>query len=247
MKALILNTKSELQKLMIKKKYLVITILGAVVCLLRLGGNLLIAKVSGGEVVIKSNLVFGMLGFVTDILVPLVVFMAVTDLFASEAQEDTLKASLMRPLTRFKVMTSKSLAVFILGCVVMLIMFAVCFVIQFVSGNSLADVPQTVAAYVIDMVPVFALVAMAVLINMIAKGPNLSMLLCIVVYIFFKYLNLYVSPIGQMVFTAYSQWHKIWIGSLLPFGALMSKVGILFGSILILYTVSYIIFDGKDY
>lgn len=247
MKALILNTKSELQKLMIKKKYLVITILGAVVCLLRLGGNLLIAKVSGGEVVIKSNLVFGMLGFVTDILVPLVVFMAVTDLFASEAQEDTLKASLMRPLTRFKVMTSKSLAVFILGCVVMLIMFAVCFVIQFVSGNSLADVPQTVAAYVIDMVPVFALVAMAVLINMIAKGPTLSMLLCIVVYIFFKYLNLYVSPIGQMVFTAYSQWHKIWIGSLLPFGALMSKVGILFGSILILYTVSYIIFDGKDY
>lgn len=246
MKALILNTKSELQKLLTRKKYLVITILGALICLLRLGGNLLIAKVSGGEVVIKSNLIMSMLGFVTDIIIPLIVFMAVTDLFASEVQEDTLKASLMRPLTRFKVMTSKSLAVFILSCAVMLVMFIACLVMQIVSGNSLSIVPQSLAAYLIDMIPIISLVAMALLINMISKSPTLAMLLCIVVYIFFKYLNLYVSPLGQMVFTAYTQWHKIWIGSLLPVGALMAKAGILFGSVLILYTLSYIMFDSKD-
>ncbi len=247
MNALILNTKSEIKKLLTKKKYIVITVIGALICLLRLGGNVLIAKVSGGEVVIKSNLIMEMIGFVIDILVPLVVFMAVTDLFASEVQEDTLKASLMRPLTRFKVMTSKSLAAFVLGCGVILVMFAVCLVIQIISGNSLASVPATFMAYVIDMIPVFSLVAMALLINMIAKSPTLAMLLCIVVYIFFKYLNFYVSPYGQMIFTAYSQWHKIWIGSLLPFGTMLSKVGILFGSVLILYTLSYIIFDKKDY
>ena len=247
MKALILSTKSELQKLLTRKKYLVITILGALICLLRLGGNLLIAKVSGGEVVIKSNLIMSMLGFVTDILVPLIAFMAVTDLFASEAQEDTLKASLMRPLTRFKVMTSKSLAVFILSCAVMLVMFIACLVMQIVSGNSLSIVPQSLAAYLIDMIPIISLVAMALLINMISKSPTLAMLLCIVVYIFFKYLNLYVSPLGQMVFTAYTQWHKIWIGSQLPIGSLMAKAGILFGSVLILYTLSYIIFDSKDF
>lgn len=247
MKALILSTKSELQKLLTRKKYLVITILGALICLMRLGGNLLIAKVSGGEVVIKSNLIMSMLGFVTDIIIPLIVFMAVTDLFASEVQEDTLKASLMRPLTRFKVMTSKSLAVFILSCAVMLVMFIACLVMQIVSGNSLSIVPQSLAAYLIDMIPIISLVAMALLINMISKSPTLAMLLCIVVYIFFKYLNLYVSPLGQMVFTAYTQWHKIWIGSLLPVGALMAKAGILFGSVLILYTLSYIIFDSKDY
>lgn len=247
MKALILSTKSELQKLLTRKKYLVITILGALICLLRLGGNLLIAKVSGGEVVIKSNLIMSMLGFVTDIIIPLIVFMAVTDLFASEVQEDTLKASLMRPLTRFKVMTSKSLAVFILSCAVMLVMFIACLVMQIVSGNSLSIVPQSLAAYLIDMIPIISLVAMALLINMISKSPTLAMLLCIVVYIFFKYLNLYVSPLGQMVFTAYTQWHKIWIGSLLPVGALMAKAGILFGSVLILYTLSYIMFDSKDY
>ena len=81
---------------------------------------------------------------------------------------------------------------------------------------------------------------------MISKSPTLSMLLCIAVYVLFKYINYYVSPIGQMIFTAYSQWHKIWLGTSLPFGALMAKTGILFGSILILYTLSYIMFDRKD-
>ena len=244
MKALILNTGSELKKLLMKKKYLVLTVLGAIICILRIGGNVLVSKITGGEVVIKSNLIMEMVGFVFDILVPLIIFMAVTDLFASEVQEDSMKASLLRPLTRFKVMTSKSLAVFVLGCMVTLAMFVISLIVQIVSGNSLRSVPITFAAYLINMIPLIAIVSMALLINMISKSPTLAMLLCIVVYVFFKY---YITPVGQMVFTAYSQWHKIWIGNVLPFTALISKIGILFGSILILYTLSYIIFDSKDY
>lgn len=247
MKSILINAKSELYKLATKKKYIVITIIGALVCILRLGGSVLIAKVSGGELVIKSNLIMEMIGFVTDILIPLIIFMAVTDLFASEVQEDTLKASLVRPLTRFKVMTSKSIAAFVLGCAALMAMFVICLIIQIISGNSLSAVPHTLAAYIIDMIPIMSLVAMAVLINMLSKSPTLAMLLCIVAYAVFKYMNYYVSPIGQMIFTAYSQWHRIWIGSSLPITALMSKTGILLGSILILYTISYIIFEKKDY
>ena len=70
MKALILNTGSELKKLLMKKKYLVLTALGAIICILRIGGNVLVSKITGGEVVIKSNLIMEMVGFVFDILVP---------------------------------------------------------------------------------------------------------------------------------------------------------------------------------
>ena len=153
MKALILNTGSELKKLLMKKKYLVLTVLGAIICILRIGGNVLVSKITGGEVVIKSNLIMEMVGFVFDILVPLIIFMAVTDLFASEVQEDSMKASLLRPLTRFKVMTSKSLAVFVLGCMVTLAMFVISLIVQIVSGNSLRSVPITFAAYLINMIP----------------------------------------------------------------------------------------------
>lgn len=247
MRALLLNTKNEFAKLLTRKKYIVITILGALICILRLGGSALIAKLSDGAVVIKSNLTMEMVGFVMDILVPLIIFMAVCDLFSGEAQDDTFKASLMRPLTRFKVMMSKSLAAFFLGCASVLVMLVICLIIQIISGISPSSISQTLAAYFIDMIPILSVVSMAVLINMLSKSPTLAMLLCIVVYIFFKYLNFYVSPLGQMIFTAYSQWHKIWIGSSLPLTALLSKIGILFGSVLILYTSSYIIFDRKDY
>lgn len=247
MRVLLLNTKSEFLKLINKKKYLVITILSALICLMRLGGSMLITKVSRGELVIKGNLISSMLSFVADILVPLVVFMAVTDLFSSEMQEDTFKESLMRPLTRFKVMISKCAGVWLLSCAVMLVMFIACFIMQIISGNGLGGTLHMLSAYLIDMIPVIALIGLALFINAISKSPTLAMLLCIVVYIFFKYLNLYVSPFGQMIFTAYSQWHKIWLGSTLPIGALASKLGILFGSVLILYTASYIIIENKDF
>jgi ABC-2 type transport system permease protein len=246
MKALITNTKCELTKLLLKKKYIAITAIGAIICVLRLGGSVLVAKLSGGELVIKSNLIMEMIGFVTQILVPLVVFMAVTDLFASEIQEDTMKAVLMRPITRFKVMTSKALAVLVLSCLVMLAIFAVCFVIQLLSGNSLANAPITLAAYLIDMLPIIALISMAIFINVISKSSTSAMFLCIVAYVAFVYMNMYVSPLGQMFFTAYLQWHKLWLGNIIPIKAMMTNVGILFGSVLIFYVASYIIFDKKD-
>ena len=46
MKALILNTGSELKKLLMKKKYLVLTVLGAIICILRIGGNVLVSKIT---------------------------------------------------------------------------------------------------------------------------------------------------------------------------------------------------------
>lgn len=247
MKGLMAGTRSEFLKLLTKKKYVVLLILGAAICFLRLGGTMLISAVSQGEIVIKSSLILSMLGFTTDILTPLIVFMAVTDLFASEIQEDSFKAALMRPLSRFKVMTSKVLAVFFIGALAMLIMFAASLIIQLISGGGFGGAAQGLLIYCVDIIPIFALICMALFINMAVKGPTLSMLLCIAAYIFFKYLNLYVSPLGQMIFTAYSQWHKIWIGAALPFGALMSRLGIWLGSVLILYTASYIMFEKKDF
>lgn len=241
------NIRNELKKLTVKKKYFVMTIIGIIIAVIRIGMGVFISKISGGEVVIKSNLMLEMVGFVVEILAPLVIFMAVTDLLSSEIQEGSLKASLLGPIARLKLLGSKLLAVYILSSVITYIMLVVAVVIQLLSGNGVGTLPQTILAYMLDTIPYLSLIALTAFINMIAKGPTLSMLLSMVVYVFFKYLNYYVSPVGQMIFTAYSQWHKMWIGTTLPFSVIMSKIGILFGSVLILFTLSYIIFDSKDY
>ena len=103
------------------------------------------------------------------------------------------------------------------------------------------------AAYIIDLVPLFVLVLFAVLINMLCKTPTLSMFMTIVGYAILKYCN-YFSPIlNNMIFTSYMQWHKLWIGSMIPVSALVTKISILVGTALLLYTSDFILFDKKEY
>ena len=248
MNVLISNTKNEFYKLVSRKKYIVLLILFLAVCLLRLGGSALIEKISMGVVQIRTNMMLEMLPFLAEIMTPLVVFMAATDLFGSEMQEDTMKAVLMRPITRLKVMTSKILAAFLIGCLYYLAVFVICAILQAVTGNALLPVLFTsLGAYLIDLIPMLGLVLMGVLVNMLTASPTLSMLLSIGIYAFFKYANYFLAPLGQMIFTAYLQWHRIWIGATLPFSAMISKVGLLFGTMLIFFTISYILFDKKEF
>ena len=247
MNAFMLSTRAELSKLLSKKKYIVFTALCALVSLIYIAVPAALSRISGGHFSLRPNIVMLMLGVVTDILVPLIAFMAVTDLFATEAHDDTMKLAIMRPITRLGLMLSKSLAAFVMAAVSALAVFVVCLVMQLVSGGSLRYAGAALGAYLIDLIPAAAVVGMAVLINVIVQKPPLAMLLCMGVYAFFKYLNYYVSPAGQMIFTAYSQWHRIWIGRALPVGALASKAGIVSGSLLLLFAVAYVIFDKKDY
>ncbi len=247
MSGLILGMKNEFYKILSRKKYIVLFAIGALICIGRLGGGMLISKISSGIVDIQTNMPLGMMRLMTDILAPLIIFMAVTDLFASEIQEDTLKTAIMAPITRAKVLVSKAAAVFLLCAAYYIGYYLVCLILQIISGNVNASVMTAAfGAYMLDLIPLIAVIGFAVLINMISKSPSLAMLLCIAVYVIFKYMEYYVSPMGQMLFTSYSQWHKLWMGSLLPFRSMAAKVGILSGSVLILYTISYIIFDRKD-
>ncbi len=247
MNTLINSTKNEFSKLLLKKKYIVLLVISAGFCLLRMGGSMLLEKISRGEVQIRSNIMLEMLPFAAEIMVPLIVFMAAADLFCSEFQEDTMKAALLRPVTRIKVFASKAAAIFMMGAAFFLGVFVICAVIQGVSGNKLLPVLlPTLCAYIIDLVPMLGLVLLGVLVNMVCAGPTLAMLLSIGIYALFKYLNYFVAAWGQMVFTAYLQWHKLWIGAMLPFGALVSKIGIVLGTMLIFFTAAYILFDRKE-
>lgn len=158
-----------------------------------------------------------------------------------------MKAALLRPVTRIKVFASKVAAIFLMGAAFLGGIFLICAVIQGVSGNSLLPVLlPTLAAYLIDLVPMLGLVLLGVLVNMLCAGPTLSMLLSIGIYAFFKYLNYFVAAWGQMVFTAYLQWHKLWLGATLPFGALITKIGIVLGTLVVFFTAAYILFDRKE-
>lgn len=251
MSLLLSNYKNELYKLLVKKKYFIFLAIGMLICSGKVFVNWLISLVSKGEVVLNvSNLAMSNFGFICEVLVPLVVFMAVTDLFSTEMHDLTIKAILMRPISRTKIMISKALAVFTLVIIYFATTFVVSMILELIFGNPArmsTYIGQSALAYIIDLIPMAVLILMAILINMINQSTTLSMFLCVIVYACMKYFNYFVTSIGNMLFTSYMQWHKIWIGYTLPFGALMSKIGLIVGTGIIFFTVSYLLFDKKEF
>lgn len=250
MRRLFANYKNELYLLLTKKKYIVLLVLGILVCLGRVGGSMLLSRISHGIVNVQSNLVMEIFPFFAEILVPLVVLMAVTDLFSAQVQDSTMKAVLLRPVSRFKILTSKVFAAFTIGVLYFIVLFLSCVVIGIIFGGNarIADnLLQSIAAYAVDLIPMFILALMAVVINLLCDSATLSMFLSIAIYAVMKYCDYFVPGTNGFLFTSYMQWHKLWIGAALPFGAMISKIGVLFGSGVIFYTVGYYLFDKKKF
>lgn len=241
-----ISINKELYKLIHKKKYIVMLIIGMLILLCRYGISYVITRVSGGVVTIHTNLPMEILPLLTDLFIPIVIFMAVTDLVATGIQEDTLKADFLRPVTREMLLLSKLTAVIVLAAVYMIVFFIAAAVMQFVTGGGLRLAGMSLGAYILDIVPMVNIALFALLVNMISEKPSLSMLLCLVVYAVLKYLSIYSGTVSPVLFTSYLRWHNVVIGATLPIGALFGKAGIIFGTMLIFSAVSVIMIDRKN-
>ncbi len=238
--------QKELKKLLYKKKYIVMLVLGVLTSLIRWGGSALIVRFTDGVVVTKTNMILEMLPFAVEVLIPVIMFMAASDLFTHEYSSDTLKASLLQPVSRFRLLSAKALAILIHGSLALFIMYIANTLIQIISGGSLSGAFVAFAAYLIDVIPLIGIVFLGVFINTALKSPTTATLLSIAVYALMKYMGLYIAGSESFLFTASAKLHIMLLGSTLPFHVLMYKFGILLGSILILYSISYIMFDKKS-
>ncbi|MGN0181942.1 MAG: ABC transporter permease [Candidatus Ornithomonoglobus sp.] len=246
MKRFIFALHKELIKLAHHKKYIVLLALGILVSIIRRGGAALVTRLSGGIVSVKANMPLEMLPFAVEILVPVMMFIAVSDLFTREYSEDTLKASLMQPVSRFKLLSAKAAAVVILGAVSLMVMYIANTLIHLASGGTSSGAASALAAYLIDIIPLIGIAFLGIFINVSLKGPTSATLLSLAVYALMKYMGLYVAGSESFLFTAGAKLHVMLLGSALPLHVLLNKTGILLGSILILYSLSYIIFDKKN-
>lgn len=238
--------KKELTKLIHKKKYIVLLVLGLLFTLIRWGGAALISRISHGEVVLRTNITMEMLPFVVEVMIPIIIFVAASDLFTHEFSSDTMKACIMQPVTRFKLLTAKASAIMIFASGCVLVTYIVNTVIQLLSGGTIEQAPITLAAYLIDIIPLIGIAFLGITVNTLLRSSATSTLLSIAIYALMKYMGLYVAGAESFLFTAGAKLHLMILGTPLPFHILLYKFGILFGSILILYSISYIIFDKKN-
>lgn len=243
------NYLNELYKLAVKKKYIVFLVIAVVICFFKVGVSWAISMLSEQQVALRSsNFAMTMLPFFAEIYIPLIAFMSVTDLMSTEFHDNTIKALLLRPIKRWEIIVTKLMASVSVCAIYFLVVFLTCTVLEFVFGSpSAARISAAFASYVMDIVPLAVVALMTVMINMLTNSTTLAMFLSILIYAFFKFIYLFGGAWGSMFFAAYMQWHKLWIGVTLPLGALLIKTSILAGWAILLYTVSYILFEKKEF
>ncbi|MHC1723155.1 MAG: ABC transporter permease [Aminipila sp.] len=252
MTTFIASLQNELMKISTRKKFFVLLIIEVLICILCGGVNYLIGKASAGAVstsLMLSNMPMNMLSFFIQIYIPLMILMASCDLFASEVQDGTIRASFMRPVSRFKLYASKITAITIMAVIYLVVLFVLTTVIKFVGGSGIASatgVIDSFFAYFLDIFPIIVLVLFAAMLNQILNSPSLSIVVCVIIYIGLYILGIVVPQASGLLFTGYSQWHNLWLGVTLPFTAMLSKIGILLGYGLIFGCIGYYLFERKE-
>lgn len=240
--------RNELLKLFARKKYFVFLVIEIGICLVAVLAQSAIMRAAfdGAAELQLVNLSLSMLTFFIQAYIPLVIFMAACDLFASEVQENTLKVALMRPVSRMKVFVSKVLAVTAMAFLYMLVLFLATMLMEAFFGGGVSDFWTGFGAYLLDLIPLFILVLMAALINQLTQNATFAMFLSILIYLALVVAGMFIPQTAGLLFTGYMQWHNVWLGSTLPFHAMASKILLLLGYAVVFFGAGFFFFDRRE-
>ena len=243
---------NELTKLRARKKYVVFMFIGLAICIIwALLGNLItrIVQRNMSLSLMLSPTPMGVLPLFLHVLLPFLIFMAVTDLFTVEVTDNTMKAMLILPVERWKLYTSKLFAVISYVAVYLAEIFIIASVCQLIfgRGETVSTILASAASYALILIPLFVLTCFSSLISLIGKSGTLTMLLLIVAYLAMNVLPILFPAVGPLLFTSYLSIYRLFIGAVPQLARLMNMLLIVLSSGAVFFLASTIIFDKKSY
>jgi len=247
MDLIFITTKNEIIKIFSRNKTKVILSLEIILCFLIALLGIWINRFSISVFTISSpNLPFTMLPVFTGAIIPLTIFMLVSDLFSQEFENNSIKVVLLRPVSRFKIFVSKNLAIVITIFLNLIVMLFVTVMLRFIFRGELAGTHNAVLSYLISIVPMTIFVLMSSLIAVIINNPSLTMFSCISIYVLLITIKIVFSNISAALFVSYNSWYQMWIGSLVPVKMLVNTCFLLTSYMVIFFIIGFLIFDGKE-
>ena len=245
MNAIRIGIINENTKLFKRSKYKILLICIGILSIV-LG---VISNYSGGLINVSlSNLPLNILSILTTVLIPLVVFMAVADLFAAEQENGTIKAVITRPISRNEILISKMIAILIYVISILIVAFIIGLFMGILFGRTqVINIPEIFIAYVVSIVPIIPTIFLSILISQLSRSSSSSVMLSVLLYIIIILLGIIVPSISSMIFTSYTNWYKLFIGAQMPIKSILVIIGLLIGYSLIFFSGAYALFEKKEY
>jgi ABC-2 type transport system permease protein len=195
-----------------------------------------------------SNIPLSTLYILLNILIPLIAFMAVADLFAAEQENGTIKAVITRPISRNEILISKMISILIYIISILIVAFIISLVIGIFFGRTqVINIPEIFIAYVVSILPIIPTILFSILISQLSKSTSSSVMLSVLIYIIIMLLGIIFPSISSMIFITYTNWYKFFIGAQMPIKSILVSIGLILGYSLIFFSGAYALFEKKEY
>lgn len=243
------NTINELQKIFFKKKNLLFWIV-LVAFSVGVPISLTFFQQEMGISAIHEAYypVFILNTFSTSIL-PLLLFMTVTDIFVGEIEDKTLKITLLRPISRFKVFLSKHLAIIIYILFHLLTVFLLSFITSMLLNNEnlLAGFANGLKSYMLAIIPAIGISIFTGFIAQFFKNGSGALTTSIFIYLALQVFPILFPSLSKILFTSYMDWHLLWLANY-GFGSsqLLIIFMLLLSYIIIFAVAGFYLFDRKN-
>jgi len=241
---------NELEKLYKKKKVLVAVLLSLAVIVV---GQLVILGVRSGFGLRGTGSVeFPMLvlSVVVNTILPLFTALVTIDSFSGEFTQNSMRITLTRPVSRFKVYTAKitSIVLFISGALLLLLVFSLLAGFIFNTNSATLDsLGRTVFSYLVSLFPLTVLALAIALLANIFKSGIAVFFVSILAFLALKVLGVLFSQYSSLFLTTQLDWYNLFLVNAFPLLKILRQFLIMLGSAIMLFTAGFYIFDKKEF
>lgn len=241
---------NELEKLRKKKKAVVAVVLSLLVIVV---GQLLVLGVRMGFGIRgagSSDFPMLVLSVAVNTLLPLFAALVAIDSFSGEYAQNTMRITLTRPVSRFKVFSAKvsAIGIFILVNLSLLLIFSLLTGLVF-DGDSLSvrGIMQSILSYAVSFLPLFVLALGIVLLTNVLKSGISVFFVSILCFILFKGMGVLFSQYSGIFLTSYFDWYNLWLANSFPIMKVLRELLLMLGYAIIFFTGAFYLFDKKEF
>ena len=236
---------NEVFKITKKKKITVLCILSIIAALVGSAIVVGVNNVSGIMLAGSGNFALVVLSIMNYTLIPLFTTFICIDMFGGEFADGTMKFTLTSPASRLTIFVSKILTAgtFIIANLLFVMIISVIASLFFDASLGILNI---MIAYITSFLPLFIFAIIAVVISCWSRGITSAFLLCILVFLGFNFLELWLPTLKSFFFTSSFGWYHLFMGTYINWGKIIRMFLILLGYGVMFFGVGFYLFERKE-
>ncbi|MGI6120588.1 MAG: ABC transporter permease, partial [Desulfosporosinus sp.] len=190
------------------------------------------------------------LSVVVNTILPLFTALVAIDSFSGEFSQNSMRITLTRPVSRFKIFTAKITAIIIFILVTLLLLLIFSLLAGFIfntNSATLGSLSRTVLSYFVSLLPLIILALGIVLLANLLKSGISVFFVSILVFIVLTILGVVFSRYSSLLITTQLGWYNLFLVNSFPLEKIVRQFLIMLGSGIMLFTAGFYLFDKREF